>query len=423
MIWWAVEPHSNDIDRVLGKLQWNERFWTSSIANQRIAPNLIEIWAKANSPRSMAAISHVLKKIGEQPAAIRNVAAKHANDAFERAFVGRSLLGVPDGVIDALISLGQPSLTLRLRRGDVEAKSQAKDLLFDTKQTPAKRIQMVQLFGELHDLAALPNLIKIATSAGEVESVRAASLSAMTGFDTPDVPTAILKTWPELSPALRAVGGSVLGARKSWTVKWVGQASAGKVDAKTMPMECIRAMRLHNDENLQSQINKLYPGLVGPDLAQAQKDVANLLERIGTTEGDPYRGKVQFKANCARCHKLYAEGGEIGPDLTGYQRDQLHALVRNIIAPSLEIREGYQTVGVRMEDGSVLTGFIENQNDEQITLRAVDGKSHVLAKSELDQMLPQSSSLMPEGMLNSLTDQQIADLLAYLRSSQPLSDG
>lgn len=423
MVWWAVEPHSGDIDRVLSKLQWGERFWTSSIVNQRIAPNLIEIWAKTNSPRSMAAISQVLKKIGEQPTAIRSVAAKHANDAFERAFVGRSLLGVPDGVIDALIGLGQPSLTLRLRRGDVEAKSQAMALLLDTKQAPTKRIQMVQLFGELHDLDALPNLIKLAVNAGEVEPVRAASLSAMTGFDTPLVPTAILNAWPELNPVLRAVGGTVLGARKSWTLAWVEQASAGKVEAKTMPKECVRAMRLHNDENLQSQIGKLYSGLVGPDLAQAQKDVTKLLERIGTTEGDPYRGKAQFKANCARCHKLYAEGGEIGPDLTGYQRDQLQALVRNIIAPSLEIREGYQTVGVRMEDGSVLTGFIENQNDEQITLKAVDGKSHVLAKSEMNQVLPQATSIMPEGMLNSLTDQQIADLLAYLRSSQPLSDG
>ena len=423
MIWWAVEPHSDDIDRVLSKFQWDEHFWTSSIANQRIAPNLIEIWAKTNSPRSMVAISQVLRKIGMQPEAIRGIAAKHANDAFERAFVGRSLLGVPDGVIDALIGLGQPSLTLRLRRGDVEAKSQAMELLLDAKQASAKRIQMVQLFGELHDLDALPNLIKIAGNASDVEPVRAASYSAMTGFESPDVPTAILKAWPELNPTLRAVSGSVLGARKSWTRAWVEHALAGNVDAKSMPIECVRAMRLHNDENLQSQIGKLYPGLVGPDLAQAQKDVTNLLERIGTTEGDPYRGKAQFKANCARCHKLYAEGGEIGPDLTGYQRDQLQALVRNIIAPSLEIREGYQTVGVRMDDGSVLTGFIENQNDEQITLKGVDGKSYVLAKSELDQVLPQATSLMPEGMLNALTDQQIADLLAYLRSSQPLSDG
>ena len=108
--------------------------------------------------------------------------------------------------------------------------------------------------------------------------------------------------------------------------------------------------------------------------------------------------------------------------MTGYQRDQLQTLVRNIIAPSLELREGYQTIGVRLEDGTVLTGFIESQTDDQYILKGVDGKSHVIAKSEVEQFLQQQTSLMPEGMLKELTDQQIADLLAYLRSSQPLSD-
>ena len=80
-------------------------------------------------------------------------------------------------------------------------------------------------------------------------------------------------------------------------------------------------------------------------------------------------------------------------------------------------------MGVRLEDGTVLTGFMENQTDDQFTLKAMDGKSHVISKSEVEQTLQQATSLMPEGMLNGLTDQQIADLLAYLRSSQPLSDG
>jgi len=182
-------------------------------------------------------------------------------------------------------------------------------------------------------------------------------------------------------------------------------------------------MRLHSDEALQKNIQLIYPGLQGPDLVQAQGIVTNILGRIAPLEGDPYRGKKLFKSDCARCHRLYSEGGEIGPDLTGYQRDQLQTLLRNIVAPSLEIREGYQTVGVRMEDGTVQTGFIENQTEDQFTLKGVDGKSHVISKSEIEQVLQQSSSLMPEGMLNAMTDQQISDLLAYLRSSQPLGDG
>ncbi len=423
LIWWAIEPHSGSSDLVLSKLRLNEGFWNSSLGRQRIAPNLIELWAKENTPSSMNAVTRVLKEIERLSPTIRPVAAKHATEAFERAFVGRSLLGVPDAVLNALISLGQPTLTLRLRRGDLEANQQAMQLLADSKAMLATRIQIAQLASELHYVEALPILLQLASNASESELVRAAALSSIAGFDDSKVSETILIQWSNLTPSLRAVAGSVLGTRRSWTQAWLDACTLQKVDAGSMPMECVRAMRLHSDEALQLKISQLYPGVQGPDLVQAQRDVASLLGRVEPIEGDPYRGKAQFKENCARCHKLYAEGGEIGPDLTGYQRDQLPTLLRNIIAPSLEIREGYQTVVVRMEDGSVLTGFIENQSDERFTLKAIDGTSHVISKSEVDQVLKQMTSLMPEGMLNALSDQQIADLLAYLRSSQPLSDG
>lgn len=423
LVWWAVEPHSGSPELVLSKLPWSERFWQNSMVNSRIAPNLIEIWAKTNTPSSANAITRVLREIEKQPTSIRAAAAKHATEAFERAFIGRSLLGVPDQVIDALIGLGQPSLTLRLRRGDSEAKQQALQLLVDTKASLATRSQLAQLVGELRYAEALPSLLQVASNTKEPESIRASAFSAMAVFDDSKVSDAIIDLWTGLPPGLRAVAGSVLGVRKAWTRAWLDAAVANRVDSKSMPLECVRAMRLHGDEAFQIRVDELYPGMTGPDLVQAQKDVSSLLARVEPIEGDPYRGKGQFKANCARCHKLYTEGGEIGPDLTGYQRDQLQTLVRNIIAPSLEIREGYQSMGVRLEDGTVLTGFMENQTDDQFTLKAMDGKSHVISKSEVEQTLQQATSLMPEGMLNGLTDQQIADLLAYLRSSQPLSDG
>jgi putative heme-binding domain-containing protein len=281
----------------------------------------------------------------------------------------------------------------------------------------------MQLASEMHLIESVPNMIELFESPSAQESIKASAISALAVFDDVMVGKSVIKVWGGLSPSLRAVAGSVLATRVSWTAAWLDAVSIQKIDPKSMPMECIRAMRLHRDEELQARISALYPGLVGPDLIQSQKMVFEILERIDPLEGDPYRGKKVFHAECARCHKLYAEGGEVGPDLTGYQRDQIQTLVRNIIAPSLEIREGYQTVGVLLEDGAVLSGFIENQNEDQFTLKGVDGKSHVVFKSNINQLLAQSTSLMPEGMLSAMTDQQIADLLAYLRSSQPLSDG
>jgi putative heme-binding domain-containing protein len=101
----------------------------------------------------------------------------------------------------------------------------------------------------------------------------------------------------------------------------------------------------------------------------------------------------------------------------------LNVLLLNIVAPNLEVREGYQSYAVLTSDDQLVVGFIESQNDDQLTLRAVDGQPHVIPRSEIVEMKPQAQSLMPEGLLDKLSEQELADLFAYLRSSQPLDDG
>jgi putative heme-binding domain-containing protein len=95
----------------------------------------------------------------------------------------------------------------------------------------------------------------------------------------------------------------------------------------------------------------------------------------------------------------------------------------NVVAPNLEVREGYQSYAVLTNDDQLITGFIETQNEQQVVLRAVDGQSHIIQRSEINEIKPQAQSLMPEGLLDKLTEQQLSDLFAYLRSSQPLDDG
>ena len=120
---------------------------------------------------------------------------------------------------------------------------------------------------------------------------------------------------------------------------------------------------------------------------------------------------------------MFDGGGQIGPSLTGYQRDQLATLALNIVGPNLEVREGYQSYALLTDSGQLLTGYIEQDSPDQVTLRAVDGLSYTIERDRIESMKPQPQSLMPEGLLDSLSDQQIRDLFAYLRSSQPLSDG
>jgi putative heme-binding domain-containing protein len=90
------------------------------------------------------------------------------------------------------------------------------------------------------------------------------------------------------------------------------------------------------------------------------------------------------------------------------------------VNPNAEIREGYETFLVTTKDGRALSGFLADKDPRSIVLRGVDGANTVLAQNQIDEMKTSSLSLMPEGLLDGLNDQQVRDLFAYLRSTQPL---
>src|SRR5262249_10987737 len=129
-----------------------------------------------------------------------------------------------------------------------------------------------------------------------------------------------------------------------------------------------------------------------------------------------------FKETCAKCHRLFGQGGDVGPDLTAYKRDDIPNMLANIVNPSAEIREGYETFQVTTVDGRIITGLLVDKDNKVIVLRTSEGQKITLTKDKVDEMTPERKSLMPEDLLKALNDQQVRDLFAYLRSTQPLAD-
>ena len=126
-------------------------------------------------------------------------------------------------------------------------------------------------------------------------------------------------------------------------------------------------------------------------------------------------------SNGARPVTLFSAGGNLGPDLTSYQRDQTDTLLLSIINPSAEIRSGYEMVTVKTIDGRTLSGFLARNEIEMLSLRIIGGNEVILRRDELLSIELQPGSLMPAGLLNGLSDSQLQDLWSYLRSPQPLS--
>jgi putative heme-binding domain-containing protein len=90
------------------------------------------------------------------------------------------------------------------------------------------------------------------------------------------------------------------------------------------------------------------------------------------------------------------------------------------VNPNAEIREGFENYTVETSDGRSLAGFLIEQDDHTIVLRGLDNQNVTLARTGITQLQPAGMSLMPEGLLDTLTEQQTRDLFAYLRSTQPL---
>ena len=145
-----------------------------------------------------------------------------------------------------------------------------------------------------------------------------------------------------------------------------------------------------------------------------------LLSREGA--GDSAKGKVLFTKQCAVCHQLHAEGGKVGPDLTTADRKNRNYMLSQIVDPSSYIRPEFIAYKIDTTDGRTLTGLVSEANGQAVTLANVvndQAQKTVLARTDIDKMTPLSVSLMPEKMLDTLSDTDVRDLFAYITADAP----
>lgn len=144
--------------------------------------------------------------------------------------------------------------------------------------------------------------------------------------------------------------------------------------------------------------------------------------------GDAERGRTLFadakRLGCSRCHRVRGEGGEVGPDLSDiagkFERPQL---VESVLEPSRAIVEGYRSTILVTADGRIRTGIITEESAETITLVDSDGRRESIRAQAVEERKTTSISLMPEGLAASLAPGEFADLMAYLETLRPTSQG
>ena len=144
-------------------------------------------------------------------------------------------------------------------------------------------------------------------------------------------------------------------------------------------------------------------------------------EQILSLKGDETRGRRVFFENaavsCKNCHRIQKEGKEVGPELTAigkkYNRGQL---LESMLEPSKLIDPKYVTYLAETDDGRLHTGLLVKKDDNEVVLKDGQDKEIRIPSKEIERLVPQRQSLMPDLLLRDMTAEQVADLLAYLSS-------
>ena len=250
----------------------------------------------------------------------------------------------------------------------------------------------------------------------EPTAVRTAALQALPRYDAAEVAAALIEQYPKMPPPLQDKVRDVLVSRPAWSAAMLAAVEKTAIPAKDFSPDQIRRIVLHQDSQLTARAEKLW-GQIRPATSVEKRGrinaIAGLLAK-GT--GDPARGKSLVTKNCLNCHQLFGEGEKIAPDLTAVDRKNLDVLLQNVVDPSSIIREGYQQYVVATIDGRILSGLLVENSGGKVTVLDAKGVRTPLRENEVETIQRADTSLMPEGLLDTLNDQELRDLFAYLRS-------
>jgi putative heme-binding domain-containing protein len=143
------------------------------------------------------------------------------------------------------------------------------------------------------------------------------------------------------------------------------------------------------------------------------------VEKLLAMVGDADRGRRWYKestsSQCRNCHHVEGSEALIGPSLAGLAtRRKRFEVLDHLIHPSKEIAPQWQTHSILTIDGDVLAGLKVAETEDEVVLKSADGRDHKVSKDDIASSRTNPLSLMPSGLLASMTPQQVADLLAYL---------
>ena len=251
----------------------------------------------------------------------------------------------------------------------------------------------------------------------QANEIKIAAVRALAQMRDPAAATSVVTAarWQTFTPRIREVVLTTFLSEDRLIPVLLDAIERGDVGASALGPSRWQRLREHRNVSIRQRAEALHSAV---DAGSPVKVYERRLPDVLARNGDAGSGSVLFTKYCGACHTFDGAGGRVGPDLSGVRNQPIDALLLHIIVPDYEIAPGFAAYTVQTRDERTIFGRLESEAPGSLTLRDAAGQSHTILRADVKSMTAATSSLMPAGLDQTMSAQDLADLVAYLKRLQ-----
>ena len=410
LLWYGIEPLvSADADQGLALADGSKIETITDFIYRRLAGDEVargRVLALAVKSADLARRAKIVSRVVD---GVRQAGAFKAPTGWSAIAATLRQNASPDGVanvneLDALAGDETSRAFYRAHLGDAKAPLALRQRALSVLVASRDRLAAPMAHGALGE--KLPDffrrlLIQALATIGDEKSPDFL-LEKFTGFSV-----------AEKADAISSLSATALGGRSLMEA-----AAAGRVDRALLGPVSVRQLKSLGDKSVDELLGKVV-GVVNVTKADFAKNKAKwqaILKPDVLRKADYKAGRELFLQTCGLCHTYGYIGNQVGPGLAGSNLGKLDYLLDNVLDPNAVIGKGYELNVFKLKNGSTISGIVQFEDAQSFRVALPGGSKFTIAKGEVEKRDLLTVSLMPEGLLDALTQAQAINLVAYLQS-------
>ncbi len=251
------------------------------------------------------------------------------------------------------------------------------------------------------------------------ETIQVACIDSLSWANHPDLTSRVIDNFKTMTPSLQLVGLRALVSRQDRLPQLLTALKEKQIARSQIPADIRQSLVSQKDKEVAQQFKEMLNQISSDRASVLDKYRPAVEELTNSIQGKPEtakRGKEVFTKVCAQCHKLGDVGNDVGPPLRQLGDKSPAQLLESILDPSREVDPKYMGYTFLLDDGVVITGIILQESGQQIVIAEAGGKQTTLERSKIDEIKSSGLSLMPNGLEEQVSPEQMAELIQFLKA-------